>query len=84
MGRDNPDSKVLVSLREAREQKGLSAAEAAKIAGVCTSMIYAYERMHATPKPRIKKKLADLYGYKISDLAFKEKTYRKRNEVVEK
>lgn len=67
-----------VSLREAREQKGLSAAEVGAIVGVSTGMIYAYEKMAATPKPSIKKRIADLYGYPVAALSFKTKEYNRK------
>ena len=65
-------------MREAREQKGLSAAEVGALVGVRTGMIYAYEKMAATPKPSIKKRIADLYGYPVAALSFKMKEYNRK------
>ncbi len=58
----------MVNLRGERLNRGLSAEDAANEIGISKQVLLNAENRQNTPRPETAKKIADLYGYKVTDI----------------
>lgn len=59
-----------ITLKEAREKKGLTQVEAAKQMEIYVEMLNTWERGHYTPSYKYLKRLSDFYDIPIDDFIF--------------
>lgn len=63
-------SNMNLSLKNAREIKGMTQAEAAKLIGISTDTLGNYERGKSYPDIPVLRKIEEVYGVKYSQLIF--------------
>ena len=71
-----------VSLKNARELKGLRQAEAAKALGISVDTLSNYERGKSYPDIPVLRKIEELYGFPYSQLIFLPLDYDKTVNIV--
>lgn len=67
-----------ITLKAARINKGLSAKEAAKRAGITEDTLYRYEAGKGSPKIEVALRLCEAYGVSIDVIDFSVKTSSER------
>lgn len=60
--------KLAVDLKAERLNRGLSAGEAAEVIGIQKNILLRAEAGEGMPHPRNAKKVADFYGYKVTEV----------------
>lgn len=63
-------SEMKLSLKSAREIRGMTQAEAAKLIGISTDTLGNYERGKSYPDIPVLRKIEEVYGVKYSQLIF--------------
>lgn len=63
-------SEIKLSLKNAREIRGMTQAEAAKLIGISTDTLGNYERGKSYPDIPVLRKIEEVYGVKYSQLIF--------------
>ena len=61
---------IMLSLKNAREIRGMTQAEAAKLIGISTDTLGNYERGKSYPDIPVLRKIEEVYGVKYSQLIF--------------
>lgn len=61
---------IKLSLKNAREIRGMTQAEAAKLIGISTDTLGNYERGKSYPDIPVLRKIEEIYGVKYSQLIF--------------
>ena len=61
---------IKLSLKNAREIRGMTQAEAAKLIGISTDTLGNYERGKGYPDIPVLRKIEEIYGVKYSQLIF--------------
>ena len=61
---------IKLSLKNAREIRGMTQAEAAKLIGISTDTLGNYERGKSYPDIPVVRKIEEIYGVKYSQLIF--------------
>ena len=61
---------IKLSLKNAREIRGMTQAEAAKLIGISTDTLGNYERGKSYPDIPVLRKIEEVYGVKYSQLIF--------------
>ena len=73
---------IKLSLKNAREIRGMTQAEAAKLIGISTDTLGNYERGKSYPDIPVLRKIEEIYGVKYSQLIFLPLDYDKTVNII--